>query len=199
MKPEFARYSDGLLPAVVQDAQTLQVLMLGYMNEVSWQQTLETRFVTFYSRSRQELWVKGATSGNTLLLQEWHLDCDNDSLLLLVDPAGPVCHTGSTSCFSTSAVQRHFLDQLEQTIAARRNAPAEDSYTASLFASGPARMAQKVGEEAVELVIEALQERGDRFIGEAADLVFHLLVLLQAKGFRLKDVVQELAGRSRNR
>lgn len=199
MKPDFARYSDGLLPAVVQNVNTMQVLMLGYMNERSWDQTQETGLITFYSRSRQELWVKGATSGNTLRLREWYLDCDNDCLLLLADPAGPVCHTGSVSCFGTSGVKSNFLDQLEHTIAARRNEPVDGSYTASLFASGPARMAQKVGEEAVELVIEAMQENKDRFVGEAADLVFHLLVLLQAKDLGLNDVVQELAKRNRNR
>lgn len=197
MTPDFGKYSDGLLPAVVQDVGTMQVLMLGYMNEASWLQTQGTGLVTFYSRSRKEFWVKGTTSGNTLHLQEWHLDCDRDCLLLLVVPAGPVCHTGSASCFGTRTQKGGFLSQLEETIAARRSENASGSYTAGLFTAGLPRIAQKVGEEAVELVIESMGEQDDRFISEAADLVFHLLVLLQAKGFSLGDVTRELAGRVR--
>lgn len=193
---------NGLIPAIIQDTQTNQVLMLGYMNEVSFQQTLETRLVTFFSRSRNELWVKGATSGNYLELIDWSLDCDEDTLLIRVKAKGPTCHTGTTSCFGEKEPAPFgTLSQLIDTIDQRFTSPKEGSYIQSLIEKGLPKIAQKVGEEGVEIVIEAMRNEPQLFKEEAADLLFHYLVLLRAKevDFReVLDVLQARAGNSTN-
>lgn len=199
MKPDFSKYPDDLMPAIVQDETTMQVLMLGYMNEKALQQTRDTKLVTFYSRSRQEIWVKGKSSGNYLYLKGILIDCDNDCLLVKATPAGPVCHTGMFTCFGSQITSAPvFLRSLEETIVNRKDEPSIGSYTSRLFAEGVPRIAQKVGEEAVELVIEAMQQNDDKFIGEAADLVYHLIVLLQSKGRSLNDVADELEKRAKS-
>ncbi len=185
---------NGLVPAVIQDAVTNKVLMLGYMNEEAYQKTLETGLVTFYSRSRQQLWTKGETSGNYLYLKEIKVDCDGDTLLVKATPTGAVCHTGADTCWDEKN-ERNFLDVLESVIEQRRKDKPENSYVASLFNKGINKIAQKVGEEAVETVIEAKDDNDDLFLNESADLLFHLLVLLQAKGYRLKDIVEVLEKR----
>ena len=187
---------NGLVPAIVQDAHTKNVLMLGYMNLEALQKTLETQWVTFYSRSRKTLWTKGETSGNYLHLVDLKSDCDNDTLLVQALPDGPVCHLGTDTCWGeTNRLQCGFLTELEEVIADRRQNPTEKSYTASLFKKGINKIAQKVGEEAVEVVIEAKDQNDDLFLNESADLVFHFLVLLQAKGFRFKEVLEVLRER----
>jgi phosphoribosyl-ATP pyrophosphohydrolase/phosphoribosyl-AMP cyclohydrolase len=187
---------NGLVPAIVQDAQTKNVLMLGYMNREALQKTLETRLVTFYSRSRKTLWTKGETSGNFLHLVGLKSDCDNDTLLVQAIPDGPVCHLGTDTCWGeTNKLQCGFLTELEEVITNRRENPTEKSYTASLFKKGINKIAQKVGEEAVEVIIEAKDQNDDLFLNESADLVFHFLVLLQAKGYRFKDVLEVLRQR----
>ncbi len=187
---------NGLVPAIVQDAHTKNVLMLGYMNPEALQKTLETQLVTFYSRSRKTLWTKGETSGNYLHLADIQSDCDNDTLLVQALPDGPVCHLGTDTCWGeTNRLQCGFLTELEEVIADRRQNPTEKSYTASLFKKGINKIAQKVGEEAVEVVIEAKDQNDDLFLNESADLVFHFLVLLQAKGFRFKEVLEVLRER----
>lgn len=185
----------GLIPVIIQDNTTNQVLMLGYMNRQAFEQTLETKIVTFYSRSRQEIWVKGATSGNYLHLQSWSEDCDRDALLLRVSPSGPACHTGAVSCFEGSASPLDTLTQLEGTIDDRFRTPKAGSYIQSLIGQGIHKMAQKVGEEGVELVIEAMRDEPQLFREEAADLLFHYLVLLRAKDVRLGDVLRVLESR----
>ncbi len=187
-KPDFDKYADKLVPCVVQDAVTNKVLMLGFMNDEALQKTKEIKKVTFFSRSKQRLWTKGEESGNFLLLEEIYSDCDNDSLLIKAKPVGPVCHTGADTCWGEKNESNDFLYQLEQIIADRKNNPSEKSYTSSLFASGINKVAQKVGEEAVELIIESKDDNRDLFLGEAADLLFHYIVLLQAKGFMLADI-----------
>ena len=194
MQPDFSKYNDGLIPVIIQDAGTLQVLMLGFMNEAAFLQSQQEGKVTFYSRSKQRLWTKGETSGNFLHIQEIKADCDNDTLLIRVLPAGPVCHTGTDTCFNEKNPP-FSLQQLERIIIDRKNNPDEKSYTASLFAKGINKVAQKVGEEAVELVIESKDDNQELFLGEAADLLFHYLVLLQHKGFTLADVVRTLEKR----
>ena len=194
MKPDFEKYTDGLVPAIIQDWKTSKVLMLGYMNAAAYEKTIAENKVVFFSRSRQRLWTKGETSGNFLHLVEIKNDCDNDCLLLKVKPVGAVCHTGADTCFNERN-QRNFLSQLEEVIAERKTASAETSYTASLFSKGMNAIAQKVGEEAVELIIEAKDNDDDRFVNEAADLMFHLLVLLKAKGKGLDDVISVLRER----
>ncbi len=194
MQPDFSKYNDGLIPVIIQDAGTLQVLMLGFMNEAAFLQSQQEGKVTFYSRSKQRLWTKGETSGNFLHIQEIKADCDNDTLLIRVLPAGPVCHTGTDTCFNEKNPS-FSLQQLERIIIDRKNNPDEKSYTASLFAKGINKVAQKVGEEAVELVIESKDDNQELFLGEAADLLFHYLVLLQHKGFTLADVVRTLEKR----
>ncbi len=194
MNPDFSKYSDGLVPAIVQDVASNKVLMLGFMNEEAFVQTKETGKVTFFSRSKQRLWTKGETSGNFLLLKEMLVDCDNDTLLVKAQPAGPVCHTGADTCFN-EANPLFSLQKLEEIISQRKNNPSDNSYTSSLFAKGINKIAQKVGEEAVELVIESKDDNGEKFLNEAADLLFHYLVLLQAKNYRLNDVVNKLAER----
>lgn len=182
------------MPAIIQDAHTLEVLMLGFMNEEAFVKTQAEGKVTFFSRSKQRLWTKGETSNNFLLVKEVLVDCDNDTILIKAAPQGPTCHTGDTSCFG-KANDRFSLQQLEKGITDRKNNPSEKSYTASLFAKGINKIAQKVGEEAVEIVIESKDDNKDLFLGEAADLMFHYLVLLQAKGFSLADVLQVLESR----
>ena len=191
---DFEKATDGLLPAIVQDARTRVVLMQGWMNRAALDATLETGKVTFYSRSKQRLWTKGEQSGNFLNLMSVKADCDLDSLLLQVSPQGPICHTGSDTCWDETNTG-DFIDTLERTIQQRRDAPAEGSYTASLLARGINKVAQKVGEEAVELVIEAKDNNKELFLGEAADLMYHYLVLLAAKGYTLDEVREVLRSR----
>lgn len=200
VKPQFEKYADGLVPAIVQDAVTDQVLMLGFMNETALEKSQKTGLVTFYSRSRRQLWTKGETSGNFLHIKEILADCDNDALLVKATPDGPICHTGSRTCFSgdTSNANKNILFEIEKIIQQRRADPVENSYTAKLFSKGINRIAQKVGEEAVELVIEAKEDKTDAFKSEAADLLFHFLVLLRAKDVALNDVFATLHERRKN-
>ena len=189
----------GLIPAVIQDVATHKVLMLGYMNQEAFDKTLETGLVTFFSRSRNQLWTKGETSGNFLKLDSWLIDCDSDSLLIRVTPAGPVCHTGSDTCWAENNDRGNpdFLEKLQTIIKDRYNQRDEQSYTSTLFEKGRAHIAQKVGEEAVELIIESMQNSDDLFMEEAADLLFHYLVLLQSKEVTLAQVVEVLENRHR--
>lgn len=199
IKPNFSKYQDGLVPAIVQDAINGQVLMLGYISEEAWDKTLDTQLVTFFSRSKQRLWTKGEESGNFLKLKEWYLDCDQDALLLKVHPHGPTCHTGATSCFGTVEEDK-FLYRLEEIIADKiEDKNLELSYTARLVSKGIHKVAQKVGEEAVEVVIEALRQNDDLLLEETADLIYHLLVLLKAKYLNLSEVEGILAKRHQNR
>ena len=194
MKPDFSKNADALLPVIIQDQYSNKVLMLGFMNEEAWNKTNIEKKVTFFSRSKNRLWTKGETSGNFLIVKEILPDCDNDTVLIKVKPAGPVCHTGNDTCFNE--INTPFtLEKLEEIINERKNNPSENSYTSSLFGKGINKIAQKVGEEAVELVIESKDADEEKFLGEAADLLFHYLVLLQAKGFTLKDVENILASR----
>ena len=188
---------DGLLPVIVQDERTAQVLMLGYMNAAALARTQTERRITFYSRSKKRLWTKGESSGNHLELIDLRVDCDRDTLLALVRPLGPVCHTGSDTCFGTANQSTHFLQRLERVIQERKGADPATSYTSSLFAEGINKVAQKVGEEAVELIIEAKDDDRALFLGEAADLLYHYLVLLAAKDLELSDVVDVLRERHR--
>ena len=189
-------FSKGLIPAIIQDAATLQVLMLGYMNEEAYQKTLAEKRVTFFSRSKNRLWTKGETSENYLDVVRVQIDCDQDTILIQVSPQGPTCHTGSDTCFgNANADNAAWLDYLKHVIRSRKNESAESSYTASLFQKGTHKVAQKVGEEAVELVIEALMKNDELFKGEAADLIFHLLVLLEDRGIGLEEVVALLQKR----
>ena len=195
MQIAFEKYADGLVPAIIQDANTNKVLMLGFMNEAAVARTQELKKVTFFSRSKNRLWTKGEESGNFLLLKDIKADCDNDTLLIKAEPAGPVCHTGADTCWDEKNTADNFLLQLETIITNRKNNPSEKSYTSSLFAKGINKIAQKVGEEAVELVIEAKDNDDNLFKNEAADLLFHYLILLQAKGFALNDIVDVLKER----
>ena len=195
MKIDFEK-GGGLVPAIVQDAKTEQVLMLGYMNEASLAKTQETGLVTFYSRSRKELWTKGETSGNTLKLQSITVDCDHDTLLVRATPTGPTCHGGTTSCFGDKGPEGlGFLAYLEDLIEDRKSADADSSYTASLLHGPLRRAAQKVGEEGVETALAAVAETEDKLTSEAADLVYHLLVLLAAKDVKFESVIAELKSR----
>jgi len=187
---------NGLVPVVIQNYKTLQVLMLGYMNEEAYTKTQKEGLVTFYSRSRETLWTKGETSGNYLYVKEIQLDCDQDTILIKADPTGPTCHTGSTSCFQEETA-KGFVYELEQTIAQRIEDNAENSYTNKLFKRGINKVAQKVGEEAVELVIEAKDNNDDLFVNEAADLLYHYLILLKAKAFKFSDIEAVLKSRAR--
>ncbi|MDR2911748.1 MAG: bifunctional phosphoribosyl-AMP cyclohydrolase/phosphoribosyl-ATP diphosphatase HisIE [Alistipes sp.] len=189
-----AKNADGLVPAIVQDEETLQVLMLGYMNREAYERTLSEGRVTFWSRTRQTLWTKGETSGNFLELVSMSVDCDADTLLVRVRPHGPTCHTGARTCFGTSETEG-FVRYLSGVVARRHAEMPEGSYTTKLFGKGVDKIAQKVGEEAVETVIEAVAGRRDGFLYEASDLVFHLLVLLEQMGCTLADIERELAGR----
>jgi phosphoribosyl-ATP pyrophosphohydrolase/phosphoribosyl-AMP cyclohydrolase len=194
MQLNYSKYADGLVPAIVQDAQTGKVLMLGFMNEEALMHTQQSGLVTFYSRSKQRLWTKGEESGHYLRLQSITADCDADTLLLKAVPVGPVCHTGADTCFN-EVNETDFLQKLIQTIDQRYEDRREGSYTSSLFNKGINTMAQKVGEEAVEVVIEAKDNDREKFLGEAADLLFHYLVLLRGKGFSLSDVIGVLKSR----
>jgi len=194
MKIDFAKYSDGLIPAIVQDSKTNKVLMLGFMNEEALHKTVSLGKVTFYSRSKKRLWTKGEQSGNFLSLIEIIEDCDHDTLLIKADPAGPVCHTGADTCFGETNT-RDFLQTLSDQIRQRFDDRSRNSYTSNLFEKGINKVAQKVGEEAIELVIEAKDDNNDLFLNEAADLLYHYMVLLQAKGFSIEDVKKVLAGR----
>ncbi len=188
--------SGGLIPAVVQDAATGKVLMLGYMDRAAYEKTRTEGTVTFYSRSKKRLWTKGETSGNFLRVKEMTVDCDGDTLLIKAHPAGPVCHTGADTCFGEKNTGKAaFLDYLKEVIRSRRQNPSEKSYTASLFAKGLNKVAQKVGEEAVELVIEAKDNNDELFKNEAADLLFHYLVLLEQKNVDLDQVIEVLQQR----
>lgn len=197
MKPDFSKYSDGLVPAIIQDASTQKVLMLGFMNKEALEKTTETGNVTFFSRRKQKLWTKGETSGHFLVLKEILLDCDNDTLLVKVTPEGPVCHTGADTCFNENN-HEFTLQHLEAIIYNRKNNPVDNSHTSNLFKKGINKIAQKVGEEAVELVIESKDDDKEKFLNEAADLLYHYLVLLQAKNLKLPDVVNILAKRHKN-
>ena len=199
MKVDFAKYKDGLVPAIVQDFNTQKVLMLGFMNEEALKKTEETALVTFYSRSKDRLWTKGEESGNHLQLKQLLIDCDNDTLLIKAVPTGPVCHTGADTCWSEKNHSADFLYYLEEIINLRRQSSDSTSYVKSLFDKGINKIAQKVGEEAVELVIEAKDVNQQLFLGEAADLLFHYLILLQAKGCSLTDVVQLLQQRHQSK
>jgi len=195
MKIDFEK-SGGLVPAIVQHAKTEQVLMLGYMNADALARTKETGLVTFYSRSRRTLWTKGETSGNTLSLETITVDCDNDTLLVRARPKGPTCHEGTTSCFGDGGPEGiGFLGYLENFLEARKTADPEKSYTASLLQGPLRRAAQKVGEEGVETALASVAETDDKLISEAADLIFHLTVLLRAKNIPLQDVINELKSR----
>lgn len=197
MKINFDKYADGLVPAIIQDQETRKVLMLGFMNAEAWDKTNEIGKVTFYSRSKQRLWTKGEESGNFLELVSAAVDCDKDSLLIQVKPMGPVCHTGTDTCWDQPNDNSYgFLSQLETVIESRIAASdTQKSYVASLTAKGINKVAQKVGEEAVELVIEAKDQDDQAFLNEGADLLFHYLILLQSKGFRLDNIVQTLKSR----
>ena len=187
---------NGLVPAIIQDARTLKVLMLGFMNEEAYQKTVETGLVTFYSRTRQTLWTKGETSGNTLKLKEILCDCDSDTLLIKAIPAGPVCHTGADTCWDEKNDNPiMFLDELQRFVEKRHEEMPEGSYTTSLFRDGCHRMAQKVGEEALEAVIEAVAGNDERLIYEASDMLYHLIVLLTSKGLSIDDLARELQER----
>jgi phosphoribosyl-AMP cyclohydrolase / phosphoribosyl-ATP pyrophosphohydrolase len=198
MNIDFNKYADALVPTIIQDITTNKVLMLGFMNQEALQKTIAENKVTFYSRSKQRLWTKGETSGNYLIVYSITTDCDNDTILIKATPQGPTCHTGAYTCFNET--DEHFsLQKLESIIANRKNNPTEKSYTSSLFAKGINKIAQKVGEEAVEIVIEAKDNNDDLFLGEAADLMFHYLILLQAKGKNLSDVLNVLEQRHNNK
>lgn len=187
---------NGLVPAIIQDARTKNVLMLGFMNEEAYEKTLSTKKVTFYSRTRNELWTKGKESGNFLNLVSIEVDCDNDTLLVKAIPEGPVCHRGTATCFNDdNSFGIEFLSYLQDFISKRHAEMPEGSYTTSLFKSGVNRMAQKVGEEAVETVIEATNGTDDRLIYEASDLIYHLIVLLTSKGHRIEELAEELQKR----
>ncbi len=187
---------NGLVPAIVQDALSGMVLMQGYMNEEAVAKTKESGKVTFFSRSKDRLWTKGETSGNFMSLVSMTVDCDGDSILVKANPIGPVCHTGADTCFNeVNSSKTGFIDQLRAIIKDRKNNPTNQSYTTSLFAKGINKIAQKVGEEAVEIVIEAKDDNKDLFLGEAADLMFHYLILLEAKGYELDEVMEVLIQR----
>ncbi len=194
MNPDFSKNADGLIPAVIQDAVTNNVLMLGYMNAESLAATQASNRVTFYSRSKKRLWTKGEESGHFLDVVSIKLDCDNDTLLITATTNGPVCHKGTDTCWGESNTG-NFLSLMEEVIQKRKGADPSSSYTAQLYAAGINKIAQKVGEEAVELVIESKDNDEKKFLGEAADLLFHYVVLLSAKGYSLSDVEKVLAAR----
>ena len=195
MNIDYSKYADGLVPAIIQDDITSKVLMLGFMNEEALLKTQELQKVTFFSRTKQRLWTKGEESGNFLLLKEIKADCDNDSLLIKATPVGPVCHTGADTCWNEKNVPDDFLYLLETVIENRKNSPTDSSYTTALLSKGINKVAQKVGEEAIEMVIEAKDNNDELFLSEGADLLFHYLILLHAKGFALKDVTEVLRQR----
>jgi phosphoribosyl-AMP cyclohydrolase / phosphoribosyl-ATP pyrophosphohydrolase len=185
---DFKKHPEGIVPAIVQDDVTLKVLMMGYMNEEALQTTLRTGFVTFFSRSRQRLWTKGEESGNLLDLKSMSVDCDGDTILVKAHPRGPVCHTGADTCWNEVNHSADFLTYLEEIIDLRKRSDDENSYVRKLFGKGQEKIAQKVGEEAVELVIESMRHEPELFVNEAADLLFHYLILLNSKGYKLQDI-----------
>jgi len=197
MEINYEKYADGLVPAIVQDAETNRILMLGFMNEEAFEKTRQSGKATFYSRLRQTLWTKGETSGNFLRVREVLLDCDADTILVKANPAGAICHTGADTCFDEKNESENFLFELEKTIRDRKTNPSDASYTTKLFRRGINKIAQKVGEEAVELVIEAKDDNDELFKNEAADLLYHLLVLFAEKEILLKDVLETLKKRKR--
>ena len=186
----------GLVPVIIQDYLNLKVLMLGYMNQEAFDKTLQEKRVTFFSRSKNRLWTKGETSENFLELMDWKLDCDNDTILIKAKPLGPTCHKGTTTCFAEET-DKGFLYELQQTISDKIDNNDENSYTNELYKRGINKVAQKVGEEAVELVIEAKDNNDELFLNEAADLLYHYLILLKAKGFKIEDVEKILESRSK--
>ena len=196
MNIDFNKNKDGLVPAIIQDDLTSKVLMLGYLNKESLSLTLSTDVVHFYSRTKQRIWKKGEESGNELKVVSLKEDCDNDTLLIKVNPVGPVCHKGDDTCFKEINESTDFIEKLESVIEDRKQNPIDSSYVSSLFKKGINKIAQKVGEEAVELVIEAKDDNDDLFLNESADLMFHYLILLQEKGFKMKDIVKILRERS---
>ena len=196
MKPDFSKYSDLLAPVIIQDQSTQKVLMLGFMNEKAFDKTMDEMKVTFFSRTKQRLWTKGETSGNFLHVKQILNDCDNDTILIKATPTGPVCHTGADTCFNEEN-QSFTLQHLEEIIKERKLNPSDQSYTSRLFAKGINKIAQKVGEEAVELVIESKDDNDEKFLNEAADLLYHYLVLLRARDHQLEEVVSVLAARSK--
>jgi phosphoribosyl-ATP pyrophosphohydrolase/phosphoribosyl-AMP cyclohydrolase len=196
MKPDYSKYENGLIPVIIQDSITNKVLMLGFMNEEALEKTKELKKVTFFSRSKNRLWTKGEESGNFLLVKEILSDCDNDTLLIKANPIGPVCHAGADTCFNESN-KGNFLSELEKIIEQRKNNPSDTSYTSSLFTKGINKIAQKVGEEATELIIEAKDNNADLFLNEAADLLFHYLILLRAKNKNLDQVIEVLEKRKK--
>lgn len=196
MNPNFSKSQNGLLPAIIQDSVTKTVLMLGYMNKEAFQKTKETEQVTFYSRSKKRIWVKGEESGNFLKLVNIKVDCDQDAILITANPQGPTCHKGTDSCWGEKNQSHYgFLTELEEIITERKKTNDDNSYVASLFREGINKIAQKVGEEAVETVIEAKDENSELFLNESADLLFHFLILLKEKGFSLNDVEAVLKNR----
>jgi phosphoribosyl-AMP cyclohydrolase / phosphoribosyl-ATP pyrophosphohydrolase len=197
MTIDFNKQTNGLIPAIIQDAKTDKVLMMGYMNEEAFEKTQQEKIVTFFSRSKQRLWTKGETSSNFLHVVEIMNDCDGDTLLIKVNPDGPTCHTGADTCWQevNEPGQAGWLNHLKAVIRDRKSNPSEKSYTASLFEKGTNKIAQKVGEEAVELVIEAMDNNDDLFKGEAADLLFHYLVLLEQRGIDFDEIINELRKR----
>jgi len=199
MTIDFNKNPDGLVPAIIQDANTKNVLMLGYMNQDALDKTQQTQQVTFFSRTKNRLWTKGEESGNFLNLVDIKLDCDNDTLLIFVNPSGPTCHKGSDTCWNDTNNESYgFISKLEDVITNRiEYAEVTKSYVATLFKEGINKIAQKVGEEAVEVIIEAKDTNDELFLNESADLLFHYLLLLQAKGFKMKDVVTVLKGREK--
>ena len=197
MNLDFSKNKDGLVPAIIQDNTTYKVLMLGYLNKESLSLTLSTDVVHFYSRTKQRIWKKGEESGNELKVVSLKEDCDKDTVLIKVNPVGPVCHKGDDTCFEDSNVSDDFISTLEDTIQDRKINPSDSSYVSSLFNKGTNKIAQKVGEEAVELVIEAKDDNDDLFLNESADLLFHYLILLQDKGYKMKNVIDVLKSRSK--
>lgn len=199
MKIDFKKYADGLAPAIIQDCKTHRVLMLGFMNEEAMKKTMSAGKVTFYSRSKNRLWTKGEESGNFLLVKEIKSDCDDDTLLIKAEPLGPTCHTGADTCWSERNHREDFIYYLEDVIRLRKSGPDAKSYVRQLFDKGINKIAQKVGEEAVEMIIEAKDVNKDLFLNEAADLLFHYLILLQAKDAGLDDVIKILKERHQHK
>ena len=197
MNLDFSKNKDGLVPAIIQDNTTHKVLMLGYLNQKSLSLTLSTNVVHFYSRTKQRIWKKGEESGNELKVISLKEDCDKDTVLIKVNPVGPVCHKGDDTCFEDSNISDDFIIILENIIEDRKNNPSNSSYVSSLFKKGTNKIAQKVGEEAVEFVIEAKDDNDDLFLNEAADLFFHYLILLQQKNYKIKDVLNVLKSREK--
>ncbi len=192
---DFGKYADGLVPAIIQDYDTHKVLMMGFMNEEAFRRTEEVGKVTFYSRSKKRLWTKGEESGNFLMVKTVAVDCDNDTILIKAHPLGPVCHTGADTCWGEKNDKDDFLYYLEDIINLRKQASPDESYVARLFAKGINKIAQKVGEEAVEVVIEAKDNNDHLFLDESADLLFHYLILLNAKSYKLQNVIDVLQKR----